>query len=250
MIDLDNIKQLAKKFEIDGFSILREYLQIRFLDEFYKNHDLKNTYFKGGTAIRLLFGSSRFSEDLDFTTYENKEKLETILASVVNKLGSEFPSLTIKELETIEGYSAKLYLPTEIASHPLTVKLDFSQREKVGAPLTSPIETELPIGGVSLVEHLSEKEILAEKVRALMARRKGRDLFDLWYLLSKGVLFDKDLIDNKLKFYDEKFQKEKLIEAIEHWDQKDIDQDLRRFLPLSQRKVINQLKRIVLAKLK
>lgn len=250
MIDLNDLKQLAKRFEIDEFSVLREYLQIRFLDEFYKNHNLKNTYFKGGTAIRLLFGSSRFSEDLDFTTYESKEKLGTILVSVVNKLGSEFPSLTIKELNTIEGYSAKLYLPTEIAKHPLTIKLDFSQREKVVAPVTSPIETGLPIGAVSLVEHLSEKEILAEKVRALMARRKGRDLFDLWYLLSKGVSFDKDLIDNKLKFYGEKFQNEKLIEAIEQWGQKNIDQDLRRFLPLSQRKIIDQLKRVTLAKLK
>ncbi|MFC1710146.1 nucleotidyl transferase AbiEii/AbiGii toxin family protein [Patescibacteria group bacterium] len=64
---------------------------------------------------------------------------------------------------------------------------DFSRRETILEPKTSPIETTLPIGAVSLINHLSEREILAEKIRAIYSRKKGRDLFDLWYLLSKKV---------------------------------------------------------------
>ena len=47
MIDEITLKGLSKKFEIDSFTVLREYLQVKFLDKLYKESTLKNTYFKG-----------------------------------------------------------------------------------------------------------------------------------------------------------------------------------------------------------
>ena len=46
---------------------------------------------------------------------------------------------------------------------------------------------------------LAEKEILAEKIMALINRSEPRDLYDLWILLSKGVEIDINLINIKLK---------------------------------------------------
>lgn len=40
--------------------------------------------------------------------------------------------------------------------------------------------------GESLVKTYSLEELLATKLRALYQRKKGRDLFDLWYALEKG----------------------------------------------------------------
>jgi len=249
MIDTTTLKGLAKKFEIDNFTLFREYLQVKFLDEFYKVRILKNTYFKGGTCLRLIFGSSRFSEDLDFTTYESKEKIKKILGKAVKKLSVEFPNISLKELRTLQGFSFKIYLTTEISAQPLTVRLDFSKRESVIEPMVSPIETSLPILSTVVVDHLSEREILSEKIRAITKREKGRDLFDLWFLLSKGVNLDEKFIGKKLKYYKEKFNQGGLIDKIKKWEEDDIDDDLRRFLPVSQRKIIPELKRLVLSKI-
>ena len=249
MIDEITLKGLSKKFEIDSFTVLREYLQVKFLDKLYKESTLKNTYFKGGTCLRLVFGSSRFSEDMDFTTFESKDKIKGILERVVKNLSFEFPDISVKDLKTLQGFSFKIYLPTEISEQPLTVRLDFSKRESVIEPMVSPIETSLPILSTVVVDHLSQKEILAEKVRAITKREKGRDLFDLWFLLSKGVALDKEFIGKKLEFYKEDFNLKKLIRKIKGWEDKDIDYDLRRFLPVSERKIIPELKRLILSKL-
>lgn len=249
MIDITTLKVLSQKNEIDNFTILREYLQVHLLDKLYKEKTLKNTYFKGGTCLRLVFGSSRFSEDLDFTTFESKDKIERILEKSVKNLALEFPNISFKQLKTLQGFSFKIYLPSELSSQPLTVRLDFSKRESVIEPMVSPIETSLPVLTTVVVDHLSQKEILAEKVRALSKREKGRDLFDFWFLLSKGVAFDEEFIRKKFEYYKEDFNLIKLIKKIKKWDEKDINDDLRRFLPISERKIIPELKRLVLSKL-
>jgi len=250
MLDQTTLKTLAQSKEIDQFSLYREYLQIRFLNEFYKNKLLTQTYFKGGTALRLIFASSRFSEDLDFTTLIPIQTIQQLLTTTTRQLKSEFPKLTIKKLTTLQGYSAKLYIPISFASQPLTIKLDFSTRESVQEPMTSPLTTDLPITGINLVEHLSAKELLAEKVRAILHRSKGRDLFDLWFLLHKKTDFDSNFIQKKLSLYAESYNHQKLINTVQTFDQKKLDQDLNCFLPRSERKIIPELKRLILLQLK
>jgi predicted nucleotidyltransferase component of viral defense system len=46
--------------------MLVEYLQHELLDSLYKNEAAGRLSFIGGTAIRILHDSPRFSEDLDF----------------------------------------------------------------------------------------------------------------------------------------------------------------------------------------
>lgn len=249
MLDQNTLNSLAQTQEIDRFSLYREYLQLRFLDQFYQNKNLTKTYFKGGTALRLIFDSPRFSEDLDFTTLISLEKIKQVLTQALKKLKTEFPQLNLKKLKTIQGYSAKLYLPVDFAQQPLTIKLDFSIRESVLKPMTSPLSTTLPVKGISLVEHLSKKELLAEKVRAILHREKGRDLFDLWFLLHQKVAFDTEFIGQKLEFYDETYQHQVLLEKIKSFPQKKIKQDINKFLPKSQRAIIPELKRLILAQL-
>ncbi|MBU2476794.1 nucleotidyl transferase AbiEii/AbiGii toxin family protein, partial [Candidatus Micrarchaeota archaeon] len=46
---------------------------------------------------------------------------------------------------------------------------------------------------------MSEQEILAEKIRAILTRNKARDLYDVYYLLKKGTKVNKDLINKKIE---------------------------------------------------
>lgn len=250
MIDQAQLKQLAVKFKTNEYTILREYVQILFLDQFYQNNLVKGTYFKGGTAIRLLLGSPRFSEDLDFSSGQTAGELEKAVFTTVKNLSATIPNLTVKNLETLQGYSAKLFLSTAISSQPLTVKLDFSLRANILETLTGPVESTLPVKIISVVEHLSPKELLAEKIHALINRQKGRDVFDLWFLLSKNVPFDQKFIDKKLGFFKQKLNVGQINDLIKNWPDKDLDADLRPFLSINDRKIIPELKRLLTFKLK
>lgn len=63
MLDEEACKNLAKELKIDLFTVWREYLQLLFLKYFYAGKNTEKVYFRGGTALRFLFGSFRFSED-------------------------------------------------------------------------------------------------------------------------------------------------------------------------------------------
>src|SRR3989337_1400392 len=49
--------------------LLVEYLQYELLDSLFKNPAANALSFIGGTAIRILYDSPRFSEDLDFDNF-------------------------------------------------------------------------------------------------------------------------------------------------------------------------------------
>jgi len=66
MISSDFINQKAVSSQIDRYTIIREYVQLLFLRYFYERPQGIKAFFKGGTALRFLFNSFRFSEDLDF----------------------------------------------------------------------------------------------------------------------------------------------------------------------------------------
>lgn len=58
-------------------------------------------------------------------------------------------------------------------------------------------------------------EILAEKCRALMMRSMPRDLYDICFLLEKGIKFEVAMVKNKLKRFREPWDKEDFDEKIE-----------------------------------
>ena len=54
--------------------ILKEYLQYKILDIIFSSRYGKDMVFMGGTAIRIVYGGDRFSEDLDLDNYNLSEK--------------------------------------------------------------------------------------------------------------------------------------------------------------------------------
>ena len=84
MITKKQIEDLSKHFQIDEFTIMREYLQILFLTYLYGEKEADKIFFKGGTAIRLLFGSTRFSEDLDFSVLDTRASILKLVKRLEN----------------------------------------------------------------------------------------------------------------------------------------------------------------------
>lgn len=243
MITKRQIEELSERLKIDQFTIFREYLQILFLNYFYREKEAEKIYFKGGTCLHFFFNSPRFSEDLDFSTLLSEKKIKNLIERVEKNLKLEVPEIKISFLwRGKQALRYKLKYQGKEFKYPLTTRLDFSFEKIFLKPHLAHLKTIFPVSFSSLIFHLDKKEILAEKIRAFLWRAKGRDLYDLWFLLEQGTEFDKKILEEKLKITRRKFNKKIFLEKIRKYPEKEIHLDLAKFLPSSERKIIPLLK--------
>lgn len=254
MLNYDFIVKKSEDFQIDKVTIEREYWQLLFLQRLYMSNGSENIFFKGGTAIRFLFGSFRFSEDLDFTATAPKENIEEMLVSTFDF----FKKNTTADLEfkkekvykKFEEASVKyrfLFKPKAL-SQKVSIRIDVSLREKPQTKeetILTPFD--YPISPYPIVIHLKAVELLAEKIRALYIRGKPRDLFDLWFLLTKKIPIDQSMLKKKFAIYPRsQFSFKKLKEIISSYRENELKKDLNQFLPRNYREFYKKLKTEVL----
>lgn len=229
MITKDQIKYLSKTFQIDEYSIFREYLQLVFLSYLYQEQKSNKIFFKGGTALRLIFGSPRFSEDLDFSTEYGDSEIVSILDKIRKKIDRELPNLKITPLHKgKEGIRFRLTFREDGFKYLFSIRLDFHQQKTILDTQVSTLTTQFPVMIFPQVYHVSGKGIMIEKFDALKNRNKGRDIFDIWFLLSKGIKIEK-INKNDVK-------------NIKLFPQKSLEKDLGKFLPKSQKQITPVLK--------
>jgi len=249
MLSKEQVQIFSKELKIDSFSIYREYLQLLFLKYFYNLAKSNQIYFKGGTAIKFLYGSFRFSEGLDFSSTLKEEEIISLIQKAIKNLSRELPVYFKKEESIAASFTGRIFQEISDFSFPLTVRLDISLREKPIYIENNYIETTFPISPYPLVVHLAAKEILAEKIRALIIRVKGRDLFDIWFLLSKKIEIDRDLVNLKMSFYNRETNLKEIMTIIKEMPDQEIKKDLTKFLPLNQRATVEKVKFWLIEKL-
>ena len=70
MITVETLEKLARHHRTSLFpNIVREYFQHVFLEQLYRLDEAERMLCKRGTALRVIYGSPRFSEDLDFSLF-------------------------------------------------------------------------------------------------------------------------------------------------------------------------------------
>ncbi|RLJ02580.1 MAG: hypothetical protein DRP10_00770 [Candidatus Aenigmatarchaeota archaeon] len=177
--------------------IEKDYFQDKLLYYIFKLSN--NLVFKGGTALYKLYNMPRFSEDLDFTLLDPKENTEDKIVKIAEKLDAE---INIKKLKT--SLLFKLRFNGILTSYN-TVRIDVSLRNKVllGFNLKNYVPDYIDIKPFSL-KILKLKEMVAEKIHSLLARKNARDLYDLFFLLRISE-FDKKLAKEKLKIFGMRF---------------------------------------------
>lgn len=195
-MDIATAKALSNKLQISIDCIVREEYEILLLKEISESEYGTKLVFKGGTALRLAYGSSRYSEDLDFTMLEefNASAFIEFLRKVANRY---------KETITIEAAIEKFYTVFAIAkvrenylNRAFSIKIEISKRKRKWLKgkdyIDKVIKGEVsPLTVLARVATLSS--ILREKKDALKHRKAARDIFDYWYihqLLKKEVKID------------------------------------------------------------
>jgi len=70
MLDLKQIKEQYPE-QLHGYEkgILREYLQYKILQAIFESKQASKPSFLGGTALRIMYGNNRFSEDIDLDNF-------------------------------------------------------------------------------------------------------------------------------------------------------------------------------------
>ncbi len=176
--------------------------------------------FKGGTALYKFYKLERFSDDLDFSVVGkiNLDNLIKKLISDLSKFKIDAEVHRIKEPFNSILISLRLKGPlyTGDPRTMSTIRIDLNLKSAVELQPTllgfSSIYTEIPSFEIIVMQ---EREILAEKIRAIITRNKARDVFDSFSLLKKGIKIDKKLIEKKLEYYNLKFNNKKLLDSVE-----------------------------------
>lgn len=145
----------------------------------------KKLIFRGGTALNKIYITppARYSEDIDFVQKNAEpigETLNTIRDVLQDWLGDPAWLLTERSAKlfykytNIEGFTSKIKIEINTTEH-------FNVLPICEAPLST--HSGWFTGDCTLKTYALE-ELMATKLRALYQRRKGRDLFDLWFVFN------------------------------------------------------------------
>lgn len=240
MIDAKQVHELADRYQTTVDNVVREYFQHLFLSHLYRQKEADHLLFKGGTALRIIWRSPRFSEDLDFTGINTSiHAIESLLEKTLVEVEAEGIHVKIDEAKkTSGGYFSILHFEGEGNRGEIQLEVSLRSAEKAKGDTTLIPSEFLP--PFTLI-HLEEKILVHEKVKALLTRAKPRDFYDLYFILRSRLAFNE-------VFQKDKTLKARLLEAMEK-SKLDAKSELKRFLPASQHGLLKNFKSILNAEI-
>lgn len=203
------ISRMLERYDcrsLDDFvRALREILQEVALLGLWRAKFFERAAFYGGTALRIVHGLDRFSEDLDFTLLRSSPRFDLsgyfeILEREIRSFGFE---VTLSKREkTIESTIQSAFLKADTAKHLMTIEAEEQIVRQIPHGQTIRIRIEVdtnpPLNFETEARFLLQPipfsvrvvvlpDLFAGKMHAVLCRRwknrvKGRDWYDLvWY---------------------------------------------------------------------
>ncbi|MCK4609068.1 MAG: nucleotidyl transferase AbiEii/AbiGii toxin family protein [Gammaproteobacteria bacterium] len=171
----------------------------RVLVNLYSNSKVRDSLiFRGGTCLNklMLDKPARYSEDIDFVQQRPEpigETLDAIRSVLDEWLGSPKRKLTERSAKLIYSYQS-----SENLTAKLKIEINTTEHYHMLDYLTIPYKVNSGWfkGEANIVTYQID-ELMGSKLRALYQRRKGRDLFDMWLMLEKGMI----AIDEVIKVF-------------------------------------------------
>ena len=233
MLTKPQIQRIAQRNRIGMQVQERDYIQHLLLWLLYsRSQDL---IYKGGTALRMVYGGNRYSEDLDFNGHDDVAVLQSSWQEIVARLRDFGVTGEMRrEWESDVGYifdisfQGPLYDGRDRSKGEVRVDLD--RRPEEVAVRRELVTSEYDDVRPFVLTVLAPAHLMAEKIRAMVVRGKPRDLYDIWLLLEHGVPLDDALIERKLALYELRWDRDALVVALEHV-RIDWERDLRHLLP-------------------
>ena len=224
-MDKDFAFKLAADAGIDVQQVIREEAELLFLRGLFESSISDKLVFKGGTALRLLYGSPRFSKDLDFdltgsvTPVEFKKVVSGIVKSddrfsitdIASKYYTHLAQIRIKETWRDLALSLKI---------EISIRIRDEEKTDIVTTLAKSDATNITV----MARAFTLEQILEEKLRTIRERMMPRDIFDIWFICQK--------IDRPFTLSNLGYSKGK------------IRQELRKFLPKKYYPVVEELEKL------
>lgn len=205
------IKKMANRYQkskITEQTKIREILQQTALLGLKRQGFFEKAAFYGGTALRILYGLDRFSEDLDFTLLKPDPEFDfaPFLEGIRNELASFGFELEItQKVKTIETSIISAFLKMNTIQLYLAIgdekktqsinhneKIQIKLEVDIDPPLHFRLEEQIVLNPTSFyVTTLHRSDLFGGKMHAILYRAwkgrvKGRDWYDLiWYIQNK-----------------------------------------------------------------
>lgn len=266
------IAKMLERYDLSSeekaYEALREILQEIVLLGLADAGFFDKAVFYGGTALRILYGLPRFSEDLDFSLIEKDESfdLSTYESAVIEMLaafGFEVDVITKNKDSNIQS----AFLKGNTLKHMIEINAPKDIRERfpknklvkikfevdTNPPLNFKIEKKLLLAPRPfMINSMTQSCLFAGKMHAVLCRKwvsrpKGRDWYDLVWYISQNIELDMTHLHSRLlqscRFQDEvkipdNIKKEFILELLNHRiEDLDIEaakEDVIRFIPNSK----------------
>ena len=246
---LDKIKKLGSSEE--KYSVAREFLQELILQIMDRGGYSSCLAFVGGTALRILYDLSRFSEDLDFCLINNKGfHFDKLLATIKKEL-----ELNGFEVEISKGKD-RTVLSEFIRFKGLLHELGIAGQKDEKLFIKLEIDSNPPSGYGTEVQLINKDflfkvqsydlpSLFASKLHAFLFRKyvKGRDFYDLLWFMSKKTPVNYKLLsaaasqtEKKAFHIDAELLKKLLIDKVGKTDFPHVSRDVAVFLHKKEEK--------------
>lgn len=235
-----NIKEIESYYpeNLRAFkrSLMREYLQYKIMEIIFGSKQSECLSFLGGTAIRMLHGNKRFSEDLDFDNFGLKEnEFENLATGIHKKLKMEGYNAEIKNVFK-NAYHCYVRIPGLLFDSGLSGH----KEEKILIQIdTEPqhfdyLPDNLIINKFDVfcrIQVTPPDILLSQKIVAIFNRKRkmGRDFYDTLFLFGK-VMPDFDFLRQKIGVQDMAELKERLLSLCKALDFAALARDVGPFL--------------------
>lgn len=206
MLSLEQIAlQFPENLRGRGRRIITEYLQYKVLDKVFKSKYAHKLSFLGGTALRIVFGITRFSEDLDFDNFGLTQKEFTEIIEEISRAltmegyqietrlvfkGAFRCYLKFNDILFASGISTdkkeKILIQIDTVPHNFSYKPEVKLLNKLD------VFTEIFVTPLDI--------LFSQKICAAFGRKrtKGRDFYDLIYISSINKKINYEYLQAKL----------------------------------------------------
>ena len=245
MLELLSKQINLKHSREDNIFLVKEFLQLLILKVIDDAGYFKSLVFTGGTALRIIYGLNRFSEDLDFSflgeclsIMKTKNKLQHHLSDILG-FNVLLKTKTDKIVQSIDLHFKDLLFQYKLSTHhnqDILIRIEIDTNPPQGGNTSLSLNNRFFF---LTIRHYDLPSLFATKLHACFYRKytKGRDVYDLIWYLGKNIYPNFTLLNNAItqtegiqSEIDKKNFIKFLIENIKNIDFKKSRNDVKRFL--------------------
>jgi predicted nucleotidyltransferase component of viral defense system len=189
-MELSEVTRISRDLGINAEMVVREYWELLVLRGLSESGIGNRLLFKGGNALRLAYGSPRFSDDLDFSQLKDIRADE--FRPVIGRIVHGWPECEVTDWgkgdippRGVPFSHAEIRVRDPALDRSFRIVIEVSRRALASPDRELRLLTS-PCSPVSVLANVAGLEsVWSDKLAAMKSRGSPRDSFDLWFLSQK-----------------------------------------------------------------